>query len=76
MKRRTDNALTKREREVTTAIAEGKNNHEIAHELGISAKTVDTHRSNALARIGCAGLGVRGDVMLTRHALREGWVTL
>lgn len=43
--------LSKREREVLAAIAEGKQSKSIAWELGISVRTVDLHRSNILAKL-------------------------
>jgi two-component system response regulator FixJ len=44
--------LSKREREILSAIAEGKQSKAIAWELGISVRTVDLHRSNILAKLG------------------------
>lgn len=44
--------LTPREREVVQAIAEGLSNKEIARRLGISVKTVETHRSALMRKIG------------------------
>jgi DNA-binding NarL/FixJ family response regulator len=46
------NALTPREREVVQAIAEGLSNKEIARRLGISVKTVETHRGALMRKIG------------------------
>lgn len=43
--------LSKREREVLAAIANGKQSKMIAWELGISVRTVDLHRSNILAKL-------------------------
>lgn len=43
--------LTKREYEVLSLIADGKNNKEIAEELFISEKTVKNHVSNILKKI-------------------------
>jgi len=43
--------LSKREMEVLHAIATGKNNNEIAQDLGLSPKTVDTHRTNLLRKM-------------------------
>lgn len=43
--------LSKREREVLAAIADGKQSKTIAWELGISVRTVDLHRSNILAKL-------------------------
>ncbi len=44
--------LTAREREVAQAVAAGKQNKTIAHDLGISLKTVEIHRHNAMAKLG------------------------
>lgn len=43
--------LSKREREVLAAIAQGKQSKAIAWELGISVRTVDLHRSNILSKL-------------------------
>lgn len=45
-------ALTDREIEVLRRIAHGRSNKEIAHDLIISEKTVKTHVSNILAKLG------------------------
>ena len=44
--------LTKRERDVLVRIGEGKSNKAIALELGISHRTVETHRSNMMRKMG------------------------
>jgi len=44
--------LTTREREVLQLIAAGKSNQEIADELFITLKTVKTHVSNILSKLG------------------------
>ena len=44
--------LTARERQILEAIAAGRQSKQIAHELGISVRTVDLHRSNLLAKLG------------------------
>ena len=46
------NELTEREREIVRSIAQGKSNQEIATELFISDKTVKTHVSHILAKLG------------------------
>ncbi|MEV4999963.1 response regulator transcription factor [Nocardioides sp. LML1-1-1.1] len=61
--------LTPREDEVLKLIAEGRSTREIARILGISAKTVEKHRSNILAR-----LGMNDRTQLTRYAIRAGLV--
>lgn len=43
--------LTRREREVVQLIAEGKINKEVSHVLGISVKTVETHRASAMHKL-------------------------
>ncbi|MER2605797.1 MAG: response regulator [Siculibacillus sp.] len=44
--------LTEREREVLTLVAAGKTSKAIALELDISAKTVENHRANLMAKAG------------------------
>ncbi len=45
-------ALTERETEVLRLLAQGQSNKEIAHTLNIGEKTVKTHVSNVLAKLG------------------------
>ena len=61
--------LTAREIEVAKLLALGKHHREIAKDLGISPKTVDSHRMNALAK-----LKLPNNVLLARHAISVGWV--
>lgn len=61
--------LTEREREVLMLIAEGKSNKEIGEELFISIKTVKTHVSNLLMK-----LGLEDRTQLAIYAHRKGWV--
>jgi DNA-binding CsgD family transcriptional regulator len=46
-------------------IAEGRTNKETACELNLSVKTVETHRSNAMEK-----LGVSSTAGLVRYAVR------
>ncbi len=59
--------LSKRELEVLRYLAIGSNNREIAEHLGISVKTVDTHRGHLLKK-----LQLRNNADLTRFAIRHG----
>jgi DNA-binding NarL/FixJ family response regulator len=63
--------LAPRQFQVAKMLAVGKTNREIADELEINVKTVDSHRGAILNR-----LGLRNNAELARHALRAGWVTL
>jgi DNA-binding NarL/FixJ family response regulator len=47
-------ALTSREREVFALLADGQSNREIARTLRVSEKTVKTHVSAVLAKLGVA----------------------
>ncbi len=60
-------SLTPREREVLRLIAEGLSGKEIAATLGISAKTIETHRSRIMEK-----LGIHKVSGLVRYAIREG----
>jgi two-component system, NarL family, response regulator LiaR len=67
--REAPDSLTPRERQVVGLIARGLSNKRIALELGISEKTVKTHVSSILGKL---GLTDRTQVAL--HAVRERWV--
>ena len=45
-------SLTPREREVLDGIIDGKANKVIAHELGLSSKTVEVHRARLMQKMG------------------------
>ena len=62
--RRHSRTLTGREREVLRASPAGSTNKEIAPQLGISHRTVETHRESLMRK-----LGVRTVAGLTRFAL-------
>jgi two-component system, NarL family, response regulator LiaR len=64
-----ENPLTHREREVLALIASGRANKAIAFELGVAEKTVKTHVSNILAK-----LGVSDRTQAALLAVREGLV--
>ena len=61
--------LTGREREVLLGIARGRTNKEIAGQLGISHRTVETHRESLMRK-----LQLRTVAELTRFALGAGLV--
>jgi two-component system response regulator FixJ len=48
--------LSRREREVLDALAAGRPNKVIAHDLGISVRTVEVHRARMLGRLGTSRL--------------------
>ncbi len=61
--------LTGREKQVLIGVAQGHTNREIATQLGISHRTVETHRESLMRK-----LGVRTVAGLTRLALEAGLV--
>ena len=63
-------ALTPRQREILQLAAEGHSSKEIAQRLGLSFKTVETHRAQLMER-----LGVHDLAGLVRFAVRVGLVT-
>lgn len=64
-------ALTQREIEVLRLLAQGLANKEIARELGIGEKTVKTHVSNILSK-----LGVLSRTQAALHAIQIGLVAV
>ncbi len=61
--------LTARQREVLQLIAEGNTTKDIARQLDLSVKTVDTHRTQLMGR-----LDIHEIAGLVRYAVREGLV--
>lgn len=61
--------LSRRELQVLTLIAEGYTNKQIADELGISVRTVETHRERLMRK-----LDVQGTAALTKAAIALGLV--
>ena len=63
-------ALTPRQKEVLQLIAEGHGTKEIAARLGVSPKTVETHRAQLMER-----LGIHDVPGLVRYAIRARMVS-
>ena len=63
--------LSHREREVLQLLAEGGSTANIAAELHLSVKTIETHRKRIMDK-----LGLRSIAELTKYAIREGITTL
>jgi len=61
--------LTPREREVLQLIAEGKTTKDIAGLLGVSVKTVESHRTRLMGK-----LDIRQTAGLVRYAIRRGLI--
>lgn len=66
-----EETLTPREREVLTQIAEGLSNKEIAQQLEVGVRTVETHRERIMRK-----LDIHSVAGLTKFALARGWVSL
>lgn len=58
--------LTKREKEIVKLIMEGLTNNEIANQLFVSSRTVDTHRKNVLSK-----LGLKNTATLVKYAMEN-----
>jgi len=61
--------LSKREFEVLTGIAKGQNNREIAQDLGVSPKTIDSHRTGLFKK-----MNVHSTASLLVKAIRTGLI--
>ncbi|RAU22370.1 DNA-binding response regulator [Paramagnetospirillum kuznetsovii] len=62
-------SLTARERQVLRLIAQGQKNREIADELGIAIKTVETHRTKIMQK-----LDLHNSAELAAYAIRRGLI--
>jgi DNA-binding NarL/FixJ family response regulator len=65
----TSEALSEREREVLVRIAKGFSNKEIAAELALSVKTVETYKARMAEK-----LGLRSRVEIVKFAAQQGWL--
>lgn len=61
--------LSEREEAVARKTAAGHSNKEIASELDLSIKTVETYRARAMEK-----LGLQGRAALVRYAVQQGWL--
>jgi DNA-binding NarL/FixJ family response regulator len=59
--------LTDRERETLQLLSEGRSTKEIADAMGVSVKTIETHRRNIMEK-----LNLHSVAELTKYAIREG----
>lgn len=59
--------LTSREQTILLLLAQGRSNKEVAHDLDISVRTVETHRKNLKRK-----LGISSTAGLTRYAMEHG----
>ena len=62
-------SVSEREKEVLRMMAVGHSNKHIASDLGISIKTVEVHKANAMRK-----LGLRGRLDVVRYAALHGWL--
>jgi DNA-binding NarL/FixJ family response regulator len=63
--------LSAREREVLQLLAEGKSTKEIAGDMNVSIKTIETHRKQIMDK-----LDIHSIAELTKYAIREGLTPL
>jgi DNA-binding NarL/FixJ family response regulator len=63
--------ITPRESEIIRLLAEGKANKEIAAQLGITVRTVETHRAKIMLKLGLHSLAE-----LIHYAMRHGIATV
>jgi DNA-binding NarL/FixJ family response regulator len=61
--------LTAREIEVLRLVAEGHTNDSVAHQLGLSSRTVESHLTNIYAKL---NVGSRTEAVM--KAFRKGWL--
>jgi len=63
--------LSAREREVLQLLAEGQSTKQIAAELGVSVKTIETHRQQIMTKLNLDSIAE-----LTKYAVREGLTSI
>ena len=62
-----EDRISDREKEILQLIAEGNTNSDIAKKLIISSRTVETHRTNIMKKLGLAS-----QIDILRYAIRHG----
>ena len=68
-RKRREQVLTSREREILRLIVDGKSHRQIAAELKLSVNTVRVHRANIMAAV-----GIHKSTQLVVYAMRIGLV--
>jgi DNA-binding NarL/FixJ family response regulator len=63
--------ITPRELEIVSLLAQGKSNKELSAQLGITVRTVETHRSKIMLKLGIHSLGE-----LIHYAMRNQIISL
>jgi two-component system response regulator NreC len=66
----TAESLTRREEEILQMASRGLSNQEIANKLGISPRTVETHRNNLMHK-----LNLHSQIQMTNIAIQRGLIT-
>ena len=61
--------VTDREEEVLRHVAWGQSNKEIAAAMGLSVKTIEVHKANAMKK-----LGISSRIDVVRFAVLQGWL--
>jgi len=62
--------LSERERAVLKLVALGHTNQDVATQLALSVKTVESYRARGMEK-----LGLKSRAALVRYAIQEGWMT-
>lgn len=69
--RKITEGLTKRENEVLELVALGKSNKEVAEALFVSVKTIETHKTHILEK-----LGLKNTAQLVKYAIKNNIISL
>ena len=69
MDEQSPSVLSPREEQTLRLAAWGYSNKEIASQLELSVKTIETHKTNAMQK-----LGLRSRIDIVRYALLQGWL--